>query len=232
MHHKSNLSLAVFFFMVFMVAASARLSYADGDSFTVNIPNAQGGYTAVVIQKTANGYLGPQGEYYPSFPSVAQLQVMYANGVPVVVIQPGVPETTTATVLPPEVPVYRDSEPPSSEDSGYVSYGGGPERINAGFLQQAVIKEEYFFGDKEHQKHRHSPGDDSSRRASSDTGKPDHQGTTKQETFKDKGAPAKAVVTKQEDQKSAPAKKDVQESKPKVPLKKEESRPKDKQDPH
>jgi len=46
-------------------------------SFTVNIPNAQGGYTSVTIQKTEDGFIGPQGEFYSEFPTVAQLQVMY-----------------------------------------------------------------------------------------------------------------------------------------------------------
>ena len=51
---------------------------ADG-SFTVNIPNGQGGYVAVIIKKSGNGFVGPQGEYYPEFPKVSQLQVMYAK---------------------------------------------------------------------------------------------------------------------------------------------------------
>jgi len=49
------------------------------DSFTVNVPNNSGGYTTVVIKKSGNGFLGPQGEYYATFPTVAQLKAMYAK---------------------------------------------------------------------------------------------------------------------------------------------------------
>ena len=68
-----------------------QLSYADYDTFTVNVPNADGGYTALIIKKSADGYIGPQGEYYPHFPSVAQLQVMYHLGTPVSDIVPSTP---------------------------------------------------------------------------------------------------------------------------------------------
>ena len=47
--------------------------------FTVNIPNSKGGFTAVTLKKAANGYIGPQGEFYPEFPKVEQLQVMYGK---------------------------------------------------------------------------------------------------------------------------------------------------------
>jgi hypothetical protein len=61
------------------------LSYADYGSFTVNVPNAQGGYTAIVIKQSGDGYVGPQGEYYSSFPSVTQLQNVYGLTNPVAV---------------------------------------------------------------------------------------------------------------------------------------------------
>jgi hypothetical protein len=49
------------------------------EEFTVNIPNHHGGYTAVVIKRTGNGYTGPQGEYYPEFPKVFQLEIIYGK---------------------------------------------------------------------------------------------------------------------------------------------------------
>jgi len=49
------------------------------DTFTVNVPNNSGGYTSVVIRKSGNGFVGPQGEFYPEFPKVAQLKVMYGK---------------------------------------------------------------------------------------------------------------------------------------------------------
>lgn len=51
----------------------------DADSFTINIPNDKGGYTAVTLKKSGNGFIGPQGEFYPEFPKVAQLKVIYGK---------------------------------------------------------------------------------------------------------------------------------------------------------
>jgi hypothetical protein len=49
------------------------------DSFTVNIPNSKGGYTPVTLKRSGNGFIGPQGEYYPEFPKVEQLKTLYAK---------------------------------------------------------------------------------------------------------------------------------------------------------
>jgi len=49
------------------------------NEFTVNVPNDHGGYTTVLIKRSGNGFTGPQGEYYPQFPTVAQLKIMYGK---------------------------------------------------------------------------------------------------------------------------------------------------------
>ena len=49
------------------------------DTSTVNIPNSKGGYTSVTLRRSGNGFVGPQGEYYPTYPTVKQLQNMYGN---------------------------------------------------------------------------------------------------------------------------------------------------------
>jgi hypothetical protein len=49
------------------------------DAFTINIPNSKGGYTAVLLKKSGNGFVGPQGEFYSEFPKVSQLQMMYGK---------------------------------------------------------------------------------------------------------------------------------------------------------
>jgi hypothetical protein len=49
------------------------------DSFTINIPNNKGGYTTVILKKSGNGFVGPQGEFYTEFPKVSQLQVIYGK---------------------------------------------------------------------------------------------------------------------------------------------------------
>ncbi len=51
----------------------------SGNTVTVNVPNTNGGYTAVVLKKSGNGYVGPQGEYYDQIPTTSQLQVMYGK---------------------------------------------------------------------------------------------------------------------------------------------------------
>ena len=47
------------------------------ETFTVNIPNDKGGYTAVIIRRSGNGFVGPQGEFYSEFPRVSKLKIMY-----------------------------------------------------------------------------------------------------------------------------------------------------------
>lgn len=47
--------------------------------YTVNVPNGHDGYTAVTLKQSGTGYLGPQGEFYQSFPSVEQLKAMYVK---------------------------------------------------------------------------------------------------------------------------------------------------------
>jgi len=49
------------------------------DDITLNIPNAAGGYSAVLIKKSGKGFIGPQGEFYPEFPKVSVLKVLYGK---------------------------------------------------------------------------------------------------------------------------------------------------------
>jgi hypothetical protein len=51
----------------------------SGDTVTINVPNSNGGYTAVVLKRSGAGYVGPQGEYYDQVPTTAQLQAMYGG---------------------------------------------------------------------------------------------------------------------------------------------------------
>jgi len=60
-------------------ATAAPVSTDTADSFTINVPNNKGGYTAVVLKKSGNGYIGPQGEFYSEFPKVSQLQTIYGK---------------------------------------------------------------------------------------------------------------------------------------------------------
>ena len=61
------------------ITTPAGATAGQAQEFTINIPNSQGGYNAVVIKKSGNGYIGPKGEYYPEFPKVFQLQMTYGQ---------------------------------------------------------------------------------------------------------------------------------------------------------
>jgi len=52
---------------------------ASDNTFTVNIPNARGTFTPVTVTRSGSGFIGPQGEFYPEFPRVEQLKVMYGK---------------------------------------------------------------------------------------------------------------------------------------------------------
>lgn len=68
---------------IVQMPSTATLPNSESTSnvFTINIPNTKGGYTAVILKKSGNGFVGPQGEFYPEFPSVEQLKIMYATKV-------------------------------------------------------------------------------------------------------------------------------------------------------
>jgi len=59
-------------------ATPAAVTDTD-DSFTVNVPNDKGGYTAVLLKKSGTGFIGPQGEFYSDFPKISQLRAMYGK---------------------------------------------------------------------------------------------------------------------------------------------------------
>jgi len=63
-----------------VVAAPQAYQPANAEGvYSINIPNAKGGYTQVTLKRSGSGYVGPQGEYYNEFPTVDQLQVMYGK---------------------------------------------------------------------------------------------------------------------------------------------------------
>jgi hypothetical protein len=49
------------------------------ETVTINVPNYNGSYTAITLVRRGDGYVGPQGEYYPSHPTVEQLRVLYGR---------------------------------------------------------------------------------------------------------------------------------------------------------
>ncbi|MFA6142626.1 MAG: DUF6515 family protein [Candidatus Omnitrophota bacterium] len=59
--------------------STAQIQEQIQGAITVNIPNSQGGYTAVTLKRSGNGFVGPQGEYYPNNPTVEQLKILYGK---------------------------------------------------------------------------------------------------------------------------------------------------------
>jgi len=51
----------------------------SGVTVVINVPNSNGGFTAVTLTKQGNGYIGPQGEYYAGNPTVEQLKALYGK---------------------------------------------------------------------------------------------------------------------------------------------------------
>ena len=63
-----------------MVAAAANASAGNINSYDIYIPNDNGSYTLVTLSKSEKGgFVGPQGEFYPEHPTVAQLKTLYGN---------------------------------------------------------------------------------------------------------------------------------------------------------
>ena len=61
------------------VVVAAQPEAASGEAVIVNLPNSNGSYTSVRLVKSANGYVGPQGEFYPGKPTVEQLKTLYGS---------------------------------------------------------------------------------------------------------------------------------------------------------
>ncbi|MDD5618155.1 MAG: hypothetical protein PHG69_03595 [Candidatus Omnitrophica bacterium] len=61
------------------VVPSTQPQTESSGIITINVPNSKGGYTPVRLTKYKDGYLGPQGEYYPGSPTVEQLKALYGQ---------------------------------------------------------------------------------------------------------------------------------------------------------
>jgi hypothetical protein len=62
-----------------VTASPVSVTESSDNVINVNIPNDRGGYTTVVIKRSGKGFVGPQGEFYPEFPKVSQLKLMYGK---------------------------------------------------------------------------------------------------------------------------------------------------------
>ena len=62
-----------------IAAPTAQLQAQIPETLIVNMPNSKGGYTSVTMKRSGNGFIGPQGEYYPGHPTVEQLKILYGK---------------------------------------------------------------------------------------------------------------------------------------------------------
>jgi hypothetical protein len=49
------------------------------ETVTINVPNSNGGTIAITLVRYPNGFVGPQGEFYPNLPTAEQLKVRYGR---------------------------------------------------------------------------------------------------------------------------------------------------------
>ena len=61
------------------VITVAQPQSLPGEKITINVANSNGSYTPVTLVKRNNGYVGPQGEYYPGNPTIDQLKALYGK---------------------------------------------------------------------------------------------------------------------------------------------------------
>lgn len=60
--------------------SAAAEAPAKDEEINYDVPNTNGSFMKVKILKTKDGYVGPEGEFYPQKPTVEQLKAMYAKG--------------------------------------------------------------------------------------------------------------------------------------------------------
>lgn len=62
-----------------VVSSNPQSIEAPEKTVVVPVPNPNGSYIPVTLQKYSDGYVGPNGEFYPDYPTIDQLKAMYAK---------------------------------------------------------------------------------------------------------------------------------------------------------
>lgn len=62
-----------------VVTANPPAVEAPEKTIVVTVPNPNGSYIPVTLEKYSNGYKGPNGEFYPDYPTIDQLKAMYSK---------------------------------------------------------------------------------------------------------------------------------------------------------
>ena len=60
-----------------LVVVNPPVTLASTQTVVINVPNPNGSYTPVTLQRTGGTYMGPRGEYYDQEPTIEQLQALY-----------------------------------------------------------------------------------------------------------------------------------------------------------
>jgi len=62
-----------------VVSSNPPAVEAPEKTVIVTVPNPNGSYIPVTLQKYSDGYVGPNGEFYPDYPTIDQLKAMYSK---------------------------------------------------------------------------------------------------------------------------------------------------------
>ena len=52
---------------------------SDRETVTINVPGRSGSSIAITLVRFSNGFVGPQGEFYSTLPTIEQLRVRYGR---------------------------------------------------------------------------------------------------------------------------------------------------------
>ncbi|TRZ50338.1 hypothetical protein D4Q80_00440 [bacterium] len=59
--------------------AVSQSQTGDRETVTINVPTSTGGNMAITLVRYPNGFVGPQGEFYPTLPTTEQLRARYGR---------------------------------------------------------------------------------------------------------------------------------------------------------
>lgn len=61
------------------VAAPAQPQASERETVAINVPTSNRGSIAITLVRYPNGFVGPQGEFYPTLPTAGELRVRYGK---------------------------------------------------------------------------------------------------------------------------------------------------------
>jgi len=64
---------------VIYVPSTTQPAASDRETVTINVPAANGRIVAITLVRYPNGFVGPQGEFYPTLPTAEQLRERYGR---------------------------------------------------------------------------------------------------------------------------------------------------------